>query len=80
MKKKELNLQTRYVLWLFGEIIHQIRGWGPYGDLGPPYDHRGGSKIAKKGIKKAYKREEMKKNEPNLQTRSGFSVCWRSNT
>ena len=25
-EKKELNLQTRYVLWLFGEIIHQIRG------------------------------------------------------
>ena len=25
-EKKELNLQTRYVLWLFGEIIHQI--WG----------------------------------------------------
>ena len=36
MKKKELNLQKIYVRWLFGEIIHQIRGYGPYGDLGPP--------------------------------------------
>ena len=56
-------MQTSYVLWLVGEVIHQIRGLGPYGDLGLPYGHRGGSKIAKKGTKKHTKGENEKNNQ-----------------
>ena len=63
-KKNEPNLQTSYVLWLVGKVIHQIRGQGPYGDLGPPYGHRGGLKIAKKGTKKHTKGENFESDPP----------------
>ena len=45
----------------------------PYGDLGCAYSHRGGgSKISKKAAQKKLKREKVKINVPNLQTRSVF--------
>ena len=50
-----------------------LRPWAPI------WTQRG-VKNRQKRHQKSIQREKMKKNEPNLQTRSGFLVCWRSNT
>ena len=34
MKKNEPNSQTKSVLWLVSEGMHELRGISPYGDLG----------------------------------------------
>jgi hypothetical protein len=44
MKKNEPNSQTISVFWLVAEVIHELRGISPFGDLGGTLGLRRGLK------------------------------------
>ena len=73
MKKKESNLQTKFVFWSVVEKIHELRGiiWVSYGDHGLHWVLGGGQKPPKTS-KNHQKSKEIEKN----MSESIIKVCF----